>query len=51
MAGPSELFFGDGGSGRGDVSLLQDAGVSAPVLPADPEDLPKTPLMVRLKCP
>lgn len=51
MASTSELFLGDGGSDGENVSLLQDDGVSAPILPADPEDLPEAPLTVRLKCP
>ena len=51
MARPSELILGNGGSDGENVSLLQNAGVSAPVFPADPQDLSKTPLMVRLKCP
>ena len=50
MASPSELVLSDGGSNGGDVSLLQDAGVGAPVLPANPKDFLEASLMVCLKC-
>ncbi|KAK1884171.1 BTB/POZ domain containing protein KCTD9 [Dissostichus eleginoides] len=45
MASPSELVLGNGGSDGGNVSLLQDAGVSAPILPANPEDFWEGSLM------
>ena len=50
MTGPPELVLCDGGRDGGYVGLFQDAGVGASILPADPEDLAETPLMVRLEC-
>lgn len=38
VTSPSELVLGNDGSHGGNVSLLQDAGVGALVLPADPKD-------------
>ena len=49
MASPSELVLGDGGSDGGDVSLLQDAGVGASVLPANPEDFSEASLVICLE--
>lgn len=50
MASPSELVLSDGGSDGGNVSLLQNAGVSSSILPAYPEEFPGVPLMMCLKC-
>lgn len=50
MASPSELVLGDGGSDGGDVSPLQNTGVSSSILPAYPEEFPEAPLIMCLKC-
>lgn len=50
MVNPSELVLGNEGSDGGGVSLLQDAGVGALVLPTNTEDFLEASLMVCLKC-